>query len=399
MFTPSKKLLKKYADVLIKFALWSGKGVRPGESVCLMVPESAKSMLEPLMVSVLESKAHPVIDYSPEGIVRSFYKNANNQQLKYYPKSYMLGQIKDCTHYVRIISTDDKFELKGIDSKKIMTRQKSAKFFSDARDEKENAGKLSWTLGLYGTSAMAREANLSLKSYWNQIRKACFLNMKNPISKWKQVYKQIDNIQNKLNELKIESLNVKGKDVDLNIKLGKKRKWLGGSGRNIPSFEIFTCPDWRGTEGWAKFSEPLYRYGNLIEGIELHFKKGKVIKVKARKNEKLLKDMIKVENADKLGEFSLTDKRMSKITEFMAETLYDENVGGKYGNFHVALGKSFKDAYDGDLKKVKKNSWKKLGFNDSVIHTDIMSTTDRTVTAKVKGGKEKVIYKDGMFVL
>jgi len=37
--------------------------------------------------------------------------------------------------------------------------------------------------------------------------------------------------------------------------------------------------------------------------------------------------MIAVEGADRIGEFSLTDGRMSRITKFMGETLYDENVG------------------------------------------------------------------------
>ena len=41
----------------------------------------------------------------------------------------------------------------------------------------------------------------------------------------------------------------------------------------------------------------------------------------------------------------------------------------------------------------------KLGFNDSSVHTDIVSTTRRTVTAHLKNGKTKVIYKDGEFVL
>lgn len=48
--------------------------------------------------------------------------------------------------------------------------------------------------------------------------------------------------------------------------------------------------------------------------------------------------MIAVENANKLGEVSLTDHRMSRITKFMADTLFDENVGGRYGNTHIAVG-------------------------------------------------------------
>jgi aminopeptidase len=197
----------------------------------------------------------------------------------------------------------------------------------------------------------------------------------------------------------IDKLHIEGKDVDLWITLGEKRRWLGGRGANIPSFELFTSPDWRGTEGWIKFNQPLYRYGNLIEGIELEFKKGKVVKAKAKKNEKVLKEMIKVPNANKVGEFSLTDNRLSRITKFMANTLYDENVGGRYGNTHIALGKSYTDAYTGNQARVTKAGWKKLGFNDSAVHTDIISTTNRTVTAHLKNGKEKVIYKNGRFII
>ena len=36
-------------------------------------------------------------------------------------------------------------------------------------------------------------------------------------------------------------------------------------------------------------------------------------------------------------------------------------------------------------------------FNESSVHTDMMSTADRTVTAILRDGQEKVIYKDGMF--
>ena len=109
--------------------------------------------------------------------------------------------------------------------------------------------------------------------------------------------------------------------------------------------------------------------------------------------------MIASPNANKVGEFSLTDKRFSKITKFMAETLYDENVGGPFGNTHIALGDSYHDCYKGDRSKLDKKDWDKLGFNDSSVHTDIISTTDRVVTAYLRNGKEKVLYRNGEFCL
>ena len=62
-----------------------------------------------------------------------------------------------------------------------------------------------------------------------------------------------------------------------------------------------------------------------------------MIESKATENEALLKQMIAQKDADKIGEFSLTDSRLSRITKFMGETLYDENVGGPFGNTHIAL--------------------------------------------------------------
>jgi aminopeptidase len=194
-------------------------------------------------------------------------------------------------------------------------------------------------------------------------------------------------------------VHVEGEDADLWVTIGEQRRWLGGRGRNIPSFELFTSPDWRGTEGWIRFNQPLYRYGNLVKGISLRFEDGRVVESSAEQNEVVLKEMIATEGADRVGEFSLTDKRLSRITRFMAHTLYDENVGGPFGNTHVALGRSYQDAFDGDPSGVATEEWERLGFNNSSVHTDIVSTADRVVTAQLRGGGEKVIYRDGEFQL
>ena len=47
-------------------------------------------------------------------------------------------------------------------------------------------------------------------------------------------------------------MTVKGNDADLKIGLGPDRIWIGGSGRNIPSFELFTSPNWRKVSGWIQ---------------------------------------------------------------------------------------------------------------------------------------------------
>jgi len=403
-YKPSKKILENYANVMVNFALGKGKGVKKGDVVHLVVEETAKPLYIELRKAIWKAGGHVISDYRPSNdaeynVDQDFYLHTEGHQLEFFPAHYLKGIINQIDHSLNILSYSDLKSLQNIDSKKIITRNKTFKPYKEWRQKKENAGKFSWTLALYGTEALAKESGMTLKEYWDQIIKACFLNEKNPITKWKEVSKKMQGYMDKLNKMEIEKVHVKGADVDLHIKIGANRKWLGGSGLNVPSFEIFTSPNCHDVNGYIKFNQPLYVHGNLIEGIELEFKDGIIIKGKARKNEKLLKEMISAPGANMIGEFSMTDKRFSKITRFMANTLYDENVGGKYGNSHIAIGSSFHECLKGNSSKISKNTWKKLGFNDSIIHSDIITTANRTVTAYLKNGKSVVIFKDGQFCI
>ena len=404
-FTPPQVILERYAQVLVNYGLGGRDGISEGDVVRIVASESAKPLYVELHRAVWRAGGQAIGTFLPDddrngwNLARDFFELASDEQLDFFPSLYSRGLIDQIDHQVAVISSVDKHALEGVDPRLIMRNAKAMKPMMDWRTEKENAGRFTWTLGLYGTPAMAAEAGMSEEDYWQQIINACFLDDPDPIARWIGVSDEIDRYLELLNELAIERVHVQGPDADLQITLGEDRRWIGGSGRNIPSFEIFTSPDWRGTEGWIRFNQPLYRYGNLIEGIALEFADGRVVKASAERNENVLTEMIATENADKVGEYSLTDARFSRIERFMAETLYDENVGGPYGNTHLALGKSYHDAYDGDPASVPAERWAELGFNDSTVHTDIVSTADRTVTARLRDGSERVIYAEGRFQL
>lgn len=401
-YIPPKKILEKYANVLVNFALNSGKGVKKGEVVYLVAEESNKPLYLEVRKAIWKSGAHVISNFLPSNesscnVDEDFYLHCKDHQLCFFPYHHLKGLIKQIDHSIFINSETDIRSLQNINPRKILKRNKTFKPWMDWRNKKENAGKFTWTVGSYGTEAMAREANMSVREYWDQIIKACFLNEDNPVARWKKIYKELEKYRKRLNRMTIDRLHIEGKDVDLWITVGKKRQWAYGSGRNIPSFEIFTSPDWRGTNGWVKFNQPLYIYGNVVEGIGLEFKDGVVVKSTARRNEKLLRQMIATEGADRIGEFSMTDRRFSHITRFMADTLYDENIGGRNGNTHIALGNSYHDCYDGKANTVSKKTWSKLGFNNSSVHTDIVTTTPRIITAILKDDSKRVIYKNGKY--
>jgi len=397
MYTPSDQILRNYADVLIRFALWWGEWCKPWDVVLLQVQEVAKPLLGHLYRAVLEAGAHPIVQYIPDWLDVIFYELANDDQINYAPTARMLGTIQDVTHTVRICGDVIKNELADVPSHKMMSRLQALQFYKKAMFAKEWDGKLTWTLALYGTQAMAAEVSMTIEEYWEQIIQACYLDHIDPVSEWKKLWSQIEQVRSRLSDLKIEKLHVVWDDADLWIKLGADRQWLGWSGRNIPSFECFVSPDWRGTNGWIRFNQPLYYQSNIIKGIQLWFQDGVVTKATATDNEQLLLDMIAVPDADKIGEYSLTDRRMSRITRLMWDTLYDENIWWTYGNTHLALWSAYKDSYIGSVSETTEAQRIQLGFNDSAVHTDIMSTTDRTVTATLADGSELVIYKNGEF--
>jgi aminopeptidase len=401
-YTPSPEHLERYARLLVDYALGGGKGIKRGDVVRISASDRAKPFYAELCKAVWRSGGNVMSGYEPAddddvNLSRAMFELAGEDQLEFFAEHYWKGIIDQVDHALHVMCETDPHALEGVDPAKIMRRRAAMRPVMEWQDAKENAGRFSWTVGLYGTEQMAAEAQMTIEEYWEQIIAACFLDDPDPVTRWTEVNAQIEGHCERLNSLSIDRLHVEGEDVDLWLTVGEKRRWLGGGGRNVPSFEVFTSPDWRGTEGRIRFSEPLYIYGSLIRGVELEFREGKVVASRAQENAELLREMLAADGADRIGEFSLTDARLSRISRFMATTLFDENVGGPYGNTHLALGMAIKSAYDGDPDAVAEQEWERLGYNDSVIHTDIVSTTDRTVTAVLADGSKTVIYRDGTF--
>jgi aminopeptidase len=402
-FEPPGEVLERYAALVVGWALGGGTGIARGDVVLITAPDVAKPLYAACCRAVWRAGGHVLHGYRPAdnrfeaNLTGDFLTLAAEEQLDFFPDRYWRGIVDQADHHLTILADADPHALADTDPRRILRNRRARRRLREWWDAKENAGAFTWTIVLYGTDAMAAEAGMSTEEYWEQIIAGCYLGEADPAARWRQIEEQIQAHAAWLNSLPIDRLHVEGEDADLWVTLGESRRWLGGGGRNLPSFEIFTSPDWRGTEGWIRFSEPLYVYGSLITGIELEFREGRVIRAGATQNEPLLREMLASDGADAVGEFSLTDARLSPISRFMAETLYDENTGGPFGNTHLAVGFAIQAAYDGDAAAMTDEDWSRLGFNTSAVHTDIVSTTDRTVTAVMRDGSERVIYAGGRF--
>lgn len=243
-YIPDKITLERYSDLMINFALNGGKGVKKGETILLQVPQIASSFIKPLQKTALKAGANIIIDIIPnDEVTASFFEHANQEQLNYTPKDFLTSKANQIDHLINVIADDNPSLLKNIDKSKLIKRSQNRKFYREILNKKESEGKFSWTLCLYGTKEMAKKANLSTNKYWKQIIKACHLDSPKPVKIWRQKQAEVAKIKQKLDNLNIENLHIKSENIDLSVKIGENRKWLGCSGRNIPSFEVFISPD------------------------------------------------------------------------------------------------------------------------------------------------------------
>jgi aminopeptidase len=392
--------LNRYADVL----LWGlrtarNKPFKKGDIVLIRFNLDAIPLAEILESRLLQMGMNPVRRLSPTpGMEKNFFQLANRRQLVFNPPGeadlyrHLNGSI--FLHAPASIT-----HLSTIDPKKISRFTLSKKFLRDILEEREQAGLFSWTLCMLPTAELARHAGLTPQAYTNQIVKACYLNRKDPVDQWKTVFKNARAIKKWLNSMKVKYFHIESESIDLTVKPGDQRQWIGVSGHNMPSFELFLSPDWRGTNGHYYANQPSYRSGNLVQGIRLAFKKGVAVEVAADTGSDFVIKQLKMDRgAARLGEFSLTDKRFSKINQFMANTLFDENFGGRWGNCHIALGASYADTYSGDIQSLTKAKKVQLGFNDSALHWDLVNTEKKRVVAHLVSGRQTTIYENGCFL-
>ena len=388
--------LNRYADVL----LWGlrkarSKRFRKGDIILVRYHLPALRLAEILQTRLLAWGMHPVLRLSPTPTMeKNFLSQADKQQLIFQaPGEKEL--YRRLNGSIFLYAPESITHLSGVNPKKIGMRAVSMKPLRNIMDKRDARGLFGWTLCMLPTPELAKHAKLSMTEYTNQIIKACWLHRIDPVAQWQTIYKNAQRVKKWLNRMSVDYYHIESANVDLKVTPGAQRRWIGLSGHNIPSFELFLSPDWRGTEGVYYANQPSYRSGNLVENVRLVFKKGCAVTIDASKGAAFVRQQLNMDGgANKLGEFSLTDKRFSKINRFMANTLYDENFGGRQGNCHVAVGSSYADTYAGEPAELNKAKKKKLGFNDSALHWDLVNTEKKRIVAHLHNGQRITIYED-----
>lgn len=274
---------------------------------------------------------------------------------------------------------------------------------------KQLTNDISWCIAVIPNKIWAKKKfpDLSEDDAYNEYFKLmCHCTMvdrENPIEEWNKFLDRQRMLVSKLNELQITKMHYTNSlGTDLVIGLSPDALWqcAGYEGDdtivNMPTYEVFTSPDYRLTEGVVYASKPLMYGGALVDKFWVKFKNGKVVDYDAEVGKEILKGIIESdEYSCFLGECALVDKNTAIAqTNFVyGETCLDENA-----SCHIALGDAFPECLKG-AEDESIDERRERGLNHSDNHVDFMiGTDDLNIVAETKNG-EMLIFKNGEFNL
>jgi len=352
--------IKKLAKILVEHST----NVKKGDKVIINGDAVAEPLINEVYKLCLINGALPSVHAHLSGLAQTYYKYANKEQLKNFPEVAMI-EAKRADVFIGIWGTLNTREMTSIDPYKISLRSKTVDPISKIRLKKR------WVGCDYPTNALAMEADMSLADYEDWFYNACNIDYDALKRKYEKLKKVIDDAS----EVRIVS-----KDTDLKLSI-KNMTAINRQGNcNVPDGEVFTAPEKDKTEGHIRFSYPAIRGGNEVDGIYLEFKKGKVVKATASKNEKFLKQMLNTDaGATYLGELGIGINY--NITKYTKNLLFDEKIGG---TVHLALGMAYPECYPKNPSQ----------GNKSALHWDIVKDLRLGGKLIVDG---KVIQENGKF--
>lgn len=357
------------ADLVCNYSL----DIKEGDVVEIRGESAAEPLIKACFEKLLSMGCYPVVRMNFTEQLYSFYKYAGDKQLEYIPEMYMTAA-KTINGLINIDCEANTKQLTGIDSSKIAKNRKALSVLKDTMFAREAEGDFSWVIAPYPTSAMAQDAEMSLKEYSEFVFGACKLYEDDPVSLWQEVSDYQSKIVDFLTGTK--ELRIMGEKTDLIMNV-EGRKWINCNGkRNMPDGEVFTSPLEESGEGEMFFDVPTSFMGVNAKNVHLFFEKGRVVKAEAEKGEKFLNEMLDTDDGGRIiGEIAFgLNKSIKKAT---ANILFDEKIGE---SMHLAVGSSYPEAG---------------GKNKSGLHWDLIK--DMRKDSQVFADNIK-IYENGKFI-
>jgi aminopeptidase len=340
---------------------------RPGQQVVVRSTTLAAPLLLAVQRELLERDAWPLLRTELPGAAEGWWAAAQNAHLDAFPPAE-LAEAEQTDASLTIQAPDNVTALAGVDPARMARATR-------ARAAVREAGlRRRWCGTLWPTPAGAQRAGMGTAEFADFVRRATFLDRDDPVAAWGELRALQARLIERLgraSELRIET---EGTDLRLSV---AGRTWVNSDGRrNMPSGEVFTGPVEDSAEGRIRFGIPSSPRGVEVAGIELEFRRGRVVDARAeRGHEYLLATLDTDPGARLLGEIGIGTN--TGIDRAVGAILFDEKIGG---TVHLALGRSYPETG---------------GVNESAVHWDMICDLRDGGRLSADG---ETIQQDGVFV-
>jgi aminopeptidase len=251
----------------------------------------ATPLIAEIFREVLKAGGHPHIAIDLEDIRYIFLTEASEHQL-IQPDFVSKKVAEDFDVDIRIGCDSNTHSLTGVKPEALGLLARASTDINNTWFQRTASGELRWVVSRFPTHAYAQDANMSLIEFSDFFYHCSFADLEDPLSQWKQMQADQERLV----------------------------KWLEEK-QHVRIRFSFPCI-WSGVE---------------VDGVELVFEKGKVVKASAEKNEEFLLATLKTdEGAQRLGEFGIGTN--DQIKRFTRNMLFDEKIGG---TIHLALGNGY----------------------------------------------------------
>lgn len=402
------ELLQKYAELIVT----TGVNVQEGHTIVLYIAVDQASLARKITEAAYEKGAKKVIvKWTDSDINRLGFEHQSIDTLTDIP-DYKIEEmnyvIENGASRISIVSSAPD-ALKGIDGEKIAQTQKASGEAMKPLRQATQSNKISWVVTAAAGPEWAEKvfpemgsSEEQVDALWKAIFKAVHLFDDSAIDTWTQKDETLESKANELNEQQFTALHYTAPGTDLTVGLPKGHRWEGAGSFNVrgerfmanmPTEEVFTAPDANRVDGVVVSTKPLSYAGSIIEGMEFHFKDGKVTEVTAEKGEDVIKKLLEQdEGSSHLGEVALVPDEspisQSDLTFF--NTLFDENASN-----HLALGSAYAFNLNGGTD-MSEDELKEAGLNSSTAHVDFMIGSDQMDIDGIKEDGSRVpVFRNG----
>src|SRR5215212_2682389 len=109
MMKLDENLLKKYAQVMVRYALNNGNGINAGDTVFLVGQECTRDLFMAIAKEVYGAGGNLITNYQPNNmrdnsLVRFLLKNGSDEQLSFFATRYWKGIVDAADHILFIVS-------------------------------------------------------------------------------------------------------------------------------------------------------------------------------------------------------------------------------------------------------------------------------------------------------